>query len=1239
MTLFRSGAVLHQINRLIDPHAPDNLSDRELLECFLRQRDEAAFTVLLRRHGPMVMRVCRRVLNDWHAAEDAFQATFLVLARKAGSIRRREGVGGWLHGVAYRLALKARREARRPLPETAFAPTASPAPLDQLTMHEAQAMLDEEIQQLPAKYREPLLLCYLEEKTRDEAARQLGWPLGTLKSRVERGRELLRVGLERRGLTLSAGLVATTLAPRTATAALAAEMLRQTAQAAVQFAAGPLRAVAGISPEAVALAKGVLPMITLTQIKWAAVALLALALVGNGWGLIFHQTPLAQKSPTAEARPTTAADSASPSAKGPAGRDVYGDPLPPDSLTRLGTVRWRQEDDVSFLTYLPDGRHLLTRGRNGLFHLWDRQTGQVVRRFGKAQKEDAPLSKIGSGKNADAMMMSLGGVSEEAFTWPGAVALAPDGRRLAAADPDGVIVLWDLATGKELRHWKASSSGLLQMVPGVGANQITELLFAPDGRRLAAKVADGSLQVWDAAEGRELRKLRGSTLLGGILDRFFRPGFKDSLAFSADGKTLISAQPGFGFQKTGQPELTLTVNRWDLETGKELGPPKKFSDLALFGAFSPDGKTLAIAALQGALALWDVAENKEVGRINLGGGVVEFTSQVTFSPDGRFLAVKKGSRPIGLWDVASGKEVRHFGDPAQEGSVMGLFRSTFDLVGSRLVFSPDGSRLAVSENGRTIRQWDVGNGKDLDGFAGHRSPVEAVALAADGRTLWSRGSDGRVIQWDARGQVLRQIEGAAVTQGVVSADGRTLLLGFSDGTLAVHEARTGQETRRWKAHTPISIGGGILSIPPLLTVALAPDGKTAATWGSDLTIRLWDVATGRKLQEVPAKVVDAEGLPAEIAGLLATAITTFIPSTQLIFSPDGSQLAVLPPQFAGIADIAGAIQGQLGNARNKRSSQAERPVITLWDLATGRPVRRFESAPDGLLTGAFSPDGRTLATGQADGTILLWETASGKRRGQLQAAKENPVRALRFTPDGRTLISAGHDGTIRFWDWDRGEERRRLTGHRGGILSLAVAADGKTLVSGSEDTTALVWPVPTFGNDHPAQAVALEARQTEDLWGDLAGTDALKAFQAIRTLRAAPGSTLPWLRERLHPVSSPDPAMLARRIAELDSDQFDVRKQAEEDLKKLGSLAHPALRRTLANRPSLQVQQRIEKLLEKQVTGQPLTSEELRGLRAVEVLEQIGTPEARQVLEQLGQGAEGALLTREAKAAWQRLTP
>jgi WD40 repeat protein len=878
---------------------------------------------------------------------------------------------------------------------------------------------------------------------------------------------------------------------------------------------------------------------------------------------------------------------------------------------------------------------LLTRGQNGLFYLWDRQTGQVVRRFGNAHKEEDWSTKFGSGKSADAMMMSMGGSASDAFTWAGAVALAPNGKHLAAAEPNGVIALWEIATGKELRRWKTSPVGLLQMIPGIGANQVTELLFAPDGRRLAAKAADGSLQLWDTAEGGQLQKLRESTLVGGLMNRFLRPGFKDNLAFTADGKSLVSAQSGFGFEKGGKPELTLTINRWDVDSGNELGSPKKFSNLALFGTFSPDGKTLAVPSLQGNLTLWDVVADKEIGRINLGGGVVEFTSQVTFSPDCRFLAVKKGGSPVTLWEIASGKEVRRFGNPGEQGSVMGLFRSTFDMVGSRLVFAPDGSRFAVSECSRTIRQWDVGSGKDLDGFIGHHSPVDTVGLAADGQTLWSQGSDGRLIQWGAHGKVLQQLAEAG-TQAVVSADGRTLLRGFSDGTLVVHDAQTGNEVRRWKAHTPMNLAG-ILSIPPLVAVALAPDGKTAASWGSDQTVRLWDVATGRRLQDIPATLMDTEGLPAEIAAMMATALTSFIPSTRLIISPDGSQVAVLPPQFAGLAEMAAGIQKQMGAGKAKRPSSVARPSITVWDIATGRPLRQFEAAPDGILTGAFAPDGRTLATGQMDGTIVLWETTSGKRRGTLQVGDEDSVRVLRYSADGRTLISGGRDGSIRFWDPIRGDMRRKLTGHRGPILSLALAANGKTLVSGSEDTTALVWPMPALGNDHADQPATLESAKLEELWKDLLDTDATKAFRAMTAMTT---SLVPaFLAERLQPVSGPDAAAVKRWIAELDDDQFAIRKQAEEELAKVGPAAHPALRRALASGPSLQARQRIENLLEKQVTGQSLTSEALRALRAVEVLERIGTPEARQVLAKLARGAEGASLTREAKAACQRLGP
>src|SRR5215472_13063456 len=184
-------------------------SDRELMEQFVAGRDDAALTALVRRHGPMVRSLCRRVLRNEQDAEDAFQATFLVLARKAHTLRAPEAVGNWLYGVAYRTALKARTAAARRARQEAAAPVRDVAePLAELTVHEAQTIVDQELARLPDKYRAPLVLCCLEGLTRDEAAQQLGWSAGLLKSRLEKARELLRNRLVRRGMTLTAGLFA-----------------------------------------------------------------------------------------------------------------------------------------------------------------------------------------------------------------------------------------------------------------------------------------------------------------------------------------------------------------------------------------------------------------------------------------------------------------------------------------------------------------------------------------------------------------------------------------------------------------------------------------------------------------------------------------------------------------------------------------------------------------------------------------------------------------------------------------------------------------------------------------------------------------------------------------------------------------------------------------------------------------------------------------------------------------------
>jgi RNA polymerase sigma factor (sigma-70 family) len=255
-------------------------SDRELLERFVRDRDEASFAALVERHGPMVFGVCRRVLRHQHDAEDACQAAFLVLARRAASIRNREALGAWLHGVAYRAAASlGRRLARRRAREGPETDVPQPEAGD-VTWREVRGIFDEELRRLPDRFRAPLLLCCLEGKTRDEAAQELGWSVGTLRGRLERGREMLRARLTRRGVTLSAALLAALLSERAASAALPAALAERILRAAVNLAVATIPApVAGVLEE-------VSRAMSLTRLKIIAGVSLVVSLAGLGAGLL-----------------------------------------------------------------------------------------------------------------------------------------------------------------------------------------------------------------------------------------------------------------------------------------------------------------------------------------------------------------------------------------------------------------------------------------------------------------------------------------------------------------------------------------------------------------------------------------------------------------------------------------------------------------------------------------------------------------------------------------------------------------------------------------------------------------------------------------------------------------------------------------------------------------------------------------------------------------------------------------
>ena len=279
------GAILRHIRNLAAGQKRNEQTDRDLLRAFLTANDQPSFEILVRRHGTMVLRVCRRVLGQEQDAEDAFQATFLVLARQAASIRKRTSLASWLHGVAYRMATNAGRAAARRRKHQRQAVPKTPAdPALTAAWQEIQVLLDEEVERLPETVRGPFVLCCLENRSGPEVARQLGLEEGTLWKRLSRARQLLRKRLAQRGVALTTILTATAVATQSAGSTLPPGLLTLTVTAAA-----PETALSLVSPNVTALMKGMMKTMFIGKLKIVTAVLLALALAATGAGVLAHQ--------------------------------------------------------------------------------------------------------------------------------------------------------------------------------------------------------------------------------------------------------------------------------------------------------------------------------------------------------------------------------------------------------------------------------------------------------------------------------------------------------------------------------------------------------------------------------------------------------------------------------------------------------------------------------------------------------------------------------------------------------------------------------------------------------------------------------------------------------------------------------------------------------------------------------------------------------------------------------------
>lgn len=318
------GILLRQLHQ--HTGCPAQPSDRQLLDDFVAGHSEAAFATLLARHGRMVLRVCQRVLGHEQDAEDAFQATFLVLARNRGSIRQRDALGPWLYGVAYRTAMAAKRSAARRRNREARLRSQAPRPVASPTWDDVQAVLDEEIQRLPEAFRQAFVLCVLEGKSGPEAARELGVREGTVASRLTRARRRLQAQLARRGIKLAALLAALSVAENAGRSALPAVLTRATLRSGLHLAAG-LSSADAIPPHVAALAAGVTRAMFLTKARIAGLVLLVLSLVATGAGLLVCPAPAGDRPAESPEPRVSGQDSAPTGPKQSATPETHDHPL------------------------------------------------------------------------------------------------------------------------------------------------------------------------------------------------------------------------------------------------------------------------------------------------------------------------------------------------------------------------------------------------------------------------------------------------------------------------------------------------------------------------------------------------------------------------------------------------------------------------------------------------------------------------------------------------------------------------------------------------------------------------------------------------------------------------------------------------------------------------------------------------------------------------------------------------